>query len=267
MEGQLDVLVFAVMAFLISMFVVLVVRDVLGDETLIRQLINEYMEDPATSEVYLEAKRACAISVVYLCENEPYVIREQLTCLAHVISSTFTNGVNAEFLCFITDEWKMIVPQMERLAQSLQCVRLFRVRENNPIVLFALGSMYARGRIIVDARHLCSEIDCISKNLQTQFVRFVHEPGLHESTTIPISGDKKSLMKIFRSLHLMGPGAFYEMNLLACVNSVHTEVVQRGGIDRTVFGVMYVLKSLVWRWVMQQMYANRMWSISVDFIC
>ena len=71
MEGQLDVLVFAVMAFLISMLVVLVVRDILGDETLIRRLINEFLEDPATSEVYLEAKRTCAISVVYLCENDP----------------------------------------------------------------------------------------------------------------------------------------------------------------------------------------------------
>ena len=267
MDWEGDAAVFFVMFYLLIMLAVRIFDIFLADETIIRKLINQYVEDPMSSDIYIAPKKNWTISVIYSCESNAQVVREQITCLSHVISKTFPGRVNAEFLCFVSDDWKDMWEPLQRVSNSLQSMRLFRIHEKNPVLRFALGSMYARSRIIVDARQLCNEIDYITANPDVEFVRFMRDENIPECPTLPISGTKPSLVKIFRNLHLTGPGSFCEMDLLARVNSVETEVIDRQGIDPCTLGWWYRIRSFLWAFVMRQMYYNRMWSISIDVIC
>jgi hypothetical protein len=158
------------------------------------------------------------LSVIYVCTSEVYVIREQLTCLSHLIASSFARRVRYEFLCFVPPDSKRL------LAGQLSAVRVFRMKSDEPILRFMAAACYARGRLLVDARQLCYEIDRLKeKRPGEQFITMLCPAGQPSAFERPIAGEKEALIALFRSVHCTAYGAQYEMELLSNEKSAQKE--------------------------------------------
>lgn len=254
-------IVFVVFAFLVLMCLskCKLIRKWVFGETAVEKLVIQMLANPRNTDVHVAPRKAMILSVVYLCENEVSVIREQIACLAHVITNAFHGAVNAEFLCYIPDKWKRIEPHMERLVDQLP-LRMFRIPDSNVIHRFGLASAHARGKVVVDARAVCHEISYIVGNLDKRFIRFVRDEGASEAETVPVSGSKDALLAVARGMRLLEEGSFEEMEMLAKIGRIEIDISTISGGERAP-------KTADWVWKLaKRMYESGYWKIPVKLL-
>lgn len=254
MEGW--ILIGIVILYFAIMLFIKLVESLFNDTSFIeRQLADYDFDDLDSNIVSLQPHKGMLLSVVYLCDRDVFIIREQITCLSHIISKTFPETRGIEFLCFIPNENKSIMAQMENLQQSIRSIRIFRIDSKSQSKRFVHGALFAKGKFVVDARQLVYELDDL-KNSSDNFIKFVHQRGKHNCFTVPVCGTKTALITAFTRLHLLEDGSFYEMDILAKLNEIETIVVE-GDIETQ----GSVLSHLIRRYFMMKFYQSGIYKL------
>ena len=89
-----DIFAFFIMIFSFIAFVYRSFCSLIDDNTLLKKLIINSVEqidentdiNTSDEQIYLQHCNNYFISVIYRCESEAYVVREQIVCLSHVLS-------------------------------------------------------------------------------------------------------------------------------------------------------------------------------------
>jgi hypothetical protein len=260
-SGEVYSLVVVLVFFFFVMTVFRLFKTTIGGPTLVESEINDYLADPDSNPDFCPwPTKSMTFSVVYICSSEVYVIREQLTCLSHVIASEFDDFVQYKFLCFVPPEFRHIIPTLSDLANQLTAIRVFAADSDSPIQNFMLASCFARGRIIVDARQLCYEIDGLKASLHRRFLRFLRPVGHPFCFSIPIAGDKQSLLDVFRDVRCSSFGSSYEIDLVCQIHEIEVETVTRPFGKRS-YSVFSDWAHRSMRWFMLNMYKWGVWSV------
>jgi hypothetical protein len=233
--------------------------------TPVEECLNRFLDrgDDEDSDVHIDASKNMILSVVYMCGPSVSVVREQITCLSHIIEETFKSKYQYEFLCFVPKKHKTIIYELENLADALKAIRIFRA--DSVFEAFVWGCVKGRGRYVVDARQVVYEIDHISEACKNQegFIRVLQPEGLPSAFCIPISGAKDVLLNVFKRLHFLGYGAFFEMEFLCEMMERKIDFVKREyGMSRITFSVeIEFLVHLLMRQIMLYLYEIGKWKL------
>jgi hypothetical protein len=261
LSGEFYSLVIVLLVFFFVMTVFRLFKATIGGPTLVASEIDDYLADPDYNPDFCSsATKRMTFSVVYICSSEVCVIREQLTCLSHLIASAFDDFLQYEFLCFIPPEFRHIIPTLSRLANQFTSIRIFAADSASPTQNFMLASCFARGRIVVDARQLCYEIDELKTSLQRRFIRFLCPWDHLFCFRIPIAGDKLSLLDVFRDVHCSSFGSSYEIDLVCQVHAIEVQTVSRPFGKRS-YSIFSSWAHRFMQWFIFNMYYFGVWSM------
>jgi hypothetical protein len=233
------------------------------DRTLMQHELADYLQDPVNTDFPPDPSRPVHFSVLYRCSKDVWVIREQITCLSHLLASAFPKPVFYEFLGFVTPEYKWLLKPLARLSFQFSGVRVIRTDCDSHSNRFVLGTAYARGQIILDAQHLISEIDHFPGWKGRPFVKFIRPLGGDDAFTVPVAGQKVALMKVLKGLHLMDFGAYFELNSLCFMHKVEIFTEDRRfGPEKQSLVELYCHH--IMRFFMGRMYLWGGWSPGLD---
>lgn len=248
--GKFLILIIAIL------FVIRFIQWIFRDETIMDEIIDSFsMED-----ICLKTDCSVYLSVIYVCNDDAAVIREQITCLSHVIARALGRHRNYEFICLTPTSRSHTLRDMDHLCDQIEVMNSYVINVDSftDTTSFLIGSCFAKGRFIINARYVASEIDNI-KPINKPLVVFAEAPD-DISSSIPILGTKSAVMIALSRCHFTGPGSAREMMYLCHANRI------RYNFHHYNFGSAE--KSQLWRLmdktfekIMEFMYEHNYWRV------
>lgn len=263
------------------------------DETLINQMIiqsfeeeeceneREYEENNVESEsdrysdefiqknrdnIFLEPYKDYFISVIYRCDSEISVIREQIVCLSHILSKQLNfKKQHYEFICLVPPYIDQLYDKLIYLSHDLTVIRPFLVENLTDLGQFMYGGLNSKGKFIVDARYLAYELDFIlSIRKKSHYIKCIRPNNVFLSKItrfLPIIATKDTMTTVFRQMHTTGLGSFAEFEFL-CFNYKVTFDINPFNYIRIHHPIIESLYSSFIQKIIFCMYFFRYWSVS-----
>lgn len=221
--------------------------------------------DEIKDNIFLEPYKNYLISVIYRCDSEISVIREQIVCLSHILSKEPKMlKYRYEFICLVPPHMNQIYDKLVHLSHDFTAIRPFLISNLNDLGQFMFGGLNSRGKFVVDAGYLVDELDFIlSFNYESGFVKCIKpefQSNFKITRFLPIIATKDSISTVFRQMHTTGIGSFAEFEFL-CFNYKVTfdfKVVNYTKIRHPMIELLY--SSMIQKIIMF-MYFSRYWSL------
>ncbi|OHT11536.1 hypothetical protein TRFO_18986 [Tritrichomonas foetus] len=215
---------------LILLFAILFVyrffRWITNDQTLMNSIISQYFDDRFENEeeeeneidIYLRPYRKFYISVIYRCDSEICIIREQIVCLSHILSNQLhPKKQKYEFICIVPPHMHHLYEKICHLSEQLTAMRPYKVDDITDIEEFIVGGLHSKGKFIVDARYLASELDLIKQIPENKYIKCIQPENSNKTKFLPIIATKDAMSSVFRQLHTTSICSFPEFEFL-CFN-------------------------------------------------
>lgn len=208
-------------------------------------------------DIYLEPESNYLLSVIYHCESNLRVIREQITCLSNVISTSISPiKYRYEFICLVDSNEEEKYEKLKKMSRELCAIRPFIVRNSSQREHFFIGSLYSRGRILIDARFLANEIDfLLTLPMDKKYIKCIFpENNSPLVDFLPIIATKNVVWSVFTKIHVVQIGCFAELELLSFRNQVQIETMEYPYIQicypaiRKIFGqvISFLIMKMYW---------------------
>jgi hypothetical protein len=257
------IFLYAWIFFFSIMTILRFLKKYLGDHTLMQRELASYIDDPDGADFQPDPSHHIHFSVLYRCCTDVWVIREQITCLSHLLASAFPKPIFYEFICLVTPQYKYLLTPLARLSLQFSGVRIYRTRCDSHFNRFVLATAYARGQIILDAQPLIYEIDNLASWKNRAFVKFARPLNGDDAFSIPVAGQKAVLMKILKGLHLMNFGAYFELNLLCYLHKIEVFTEERRfGPEKESMAALICHRAM--KFYMERMYLWGCWTPGLD---
>ena len=215
--------------------------------------------------IFLEPSKNYFISIIYKCDSEISIIREQLVCLSHILSKQLNfRKERYEFICLVPPYINQLYDKLLNLSRSLTAIRPFLIDNLSDLEQFMFGGLNSKGKFIVDARYLVYELDFIlSIRHRSDYVKCIRpENQLSSIVTrfLPIIATKRAVTTVFRQMHTTGIGSFAEFEFL-CFNYKITFDVIPFNYIKIKHPIIESFYSSIIQKIIMSMYYFRYWAI------